>query len=301
MSGNTVKNILSIWVFVALIGLGVGLALFISKVNSAPEDSQASPLATAIELGIQNRPEVSVDNQTLFNVGDTIVFNVDLPTLPTTGGPYKTLVLRVQYIKANFTQPTKVFEYDSSKYQGLVVATTALNCKPIDATYTCLRLDLSNKAEGASFKAGETVAKVNLTASTITPAAGAKVIIYPASGAQTITSVKDSYSYIINEANRDDIYVFASSATSVKTIKVENQCYGDYNRVKGQSSEIVDPLDLSRFASNYGIPLTGANLELDIDDRDASKGIINLGDLEVFRTNYGQPTCLRNRSNGLPW
>lgn len=293
MSSNTVRNILSIWIFGALIALGVGLALFINKLNTAPEDSQASALAGAtIELGVKQRSNVSIDNQLLFNVGDTVGFTVSLPTFPSNTG-HDTLVLRVQYAKANFEAPANLFVYDTTKF----FAVSSTLCTPINATYECRRMDFTKPSGSAA--QGEMVTDINLIAKTVTPVAGAPVLVFPATVAAFNPAM---HSYIANSANTTDPLVFAVSPKANKNIRVEDQCYGDYNRLKGVSSEIVDPLDLSRFASKYGTPtqLQGADAELDIDPRGSSAQFLNASDLSVFASNYGVAACNRNRSDGLP-
>ncbi|MEO6729020.1 MAG: hypothetical protein ABIM99_03795 [Candidatus Dojkabacteria bacterium] len=298
MSGNTVRNVLSIWIFVALVGLGVGLALFINKINTAPEDSKASALAGAtIELGIQARPNVSEANQLLFNVGDTIGFTVSLPTFPTDGNR-NTIILRVQYLKANLEAPSDLFTVDKTKYLGVPVDSPT-SCVPLSAAYICRRMDIS-RLDGVNFTSGEVVANLKLTAKVITPAAGAKVEIFPATVAGFLP---DSHSYISNKLNINDPLVFALSPKANKVIKIDDQCYGDYNRLTSTiSGEIVDPSDLSVFAQKYGgkTLLQGSDQELDIDTRGVSKDYIEGNDLRIFAQNYGLATCTLNRSDTLP-
>ncbi|MFS8130577.1 MAG: hypothetical protein ACMG57_01220 [Candidatus Dojkabacteria bacterium] len=304
MSGNTVRNILSIWIFAALVVLGVGLALFINKINAAPEDSKASALAGAtIELGIKGRDNVSQPNQLLFNIGDKVSFSVIIPTFPTTGAIHDTLVLKLQYPKANFDVPSDLFVYDSTKYLGLTVATNpndTTTCKPLSALYECRRIDIT-KLSKTTFVADEVVAEINLTAKALTTATTPIVVIFP-KVVPTGVFPAASYSYVSNDVNQTDPLVFFTSPNANKLIKIEDQCYGDYNRLKGVSGEIVDPSDLSRFAGKYGgtVQLQGADQELDIDNRGASKNYINVSDLSIFASNYGTATCARNKSDGLP-
>lgn len=300
MSGNTVRNILSIWIFAALVVLGVGLALFINKINTAPEDSKASALTTAtIELGIKGRANVSEANQLLFNIGDNVSFSVILPTFPVGGTVKDTLVLHFQYPKASFEEPTALFTVDSSKYLGVIPPVLdATNCAPISALYTCKRIDIT-KLDNTNFLAGEIVATVTLKAKALTTASTPPVIVFPKAGT---TFAAASYSYVSNKDNIQDPLVFGPSANANKLIKVEDQCFGDYNRVKGVSGEIVDPQDLSKFASKYGgtTQLQGSDQELDLDNRGASLNYINVSDLSIFAGNYGTAACARNKSEGLP-
>lgn len=295
MSGNTVRNILSLWIFVALIALGVGLALFINKINTAPETSQASALAGAtIELGIKGRDNVSQTNQLLFNIGEEVNFSVLIPTFPTDGSTHDTLVLKFQYPKANFDPVGNLFTVDGNKYLGVPVAVNTTTCAPISTLYDCRRIDIT-KLDKTSFVNGENVATVTLKAKALTLAATPPVIIFPKAG--TVFTAA-SYSYVSNDVNQTDPLVFAASPNANKLIKVENQCLGDYNRLKGVSGEIVDPQDLSRFAGKYKAgPLQGADKELDLDATGTSAGVLDQSDLSPFANNYGLATCTVAKSN----
>lgn len=293
MKGKTVRNILSIWIFIALVVLGVGLALFINKFNSAPEDSKASALAGAtIELQLKQRTSVSQDHQNLFNKGESVGFNVNLKTLPS--GTYNKLVLRVQYAKANFDPAVKLFNVNSNTYN---VLTTETSCTPIDANFDCKRVDIEKKT--GNFVPEEGVAEINLVTKSLTLLSNNNVLIFPKNSSDFNGSM---YSYLINNSNIADPYIFDTSVEAQRYIRIEDQCFGDYNRIKGAAGDIVDSQDLARFMSLYNIksPLQGADGELDIDNRGNSKNILDDADLAIFENNFGLTTCNRNKSDGLP-
>lgn len=297
MANSTIRNILSLWIFVALVTLGVGLALFINKVNTAPSDSKASALAGAsIELKLNQRSDVSEVNQSNFNIGDKLSFQVLISSFPKSSEQLDKLVLKLQYPKSNFDTSSDLFNIDTTKYQinSQNIDTT---CVAISALYECKRVDIS-KINKLNFENGEVVANLNLITKALTTA-NSPILIFP-------SNIDDfnpnSYSYIANSTNLNDPLVFADSTNASKQIKVEDQCFGDYNRKKGVIGDVVDADDLSRFASKYNtrIQLTGADLELDLDNRGASKNVIDDADLKIFTENYGFTSCNRNKSDGLP-
>lgn len=295
MSNNLVKNLLSIWIFAALVALGIGLVLLVQNSSAAPEDSKAAlATGTEITLGVKQRTGVSPNNQGRFNVNETANFSVTLSKIPENSN-YDTIILRVQYLKAVFDPAPTAFTINTNTYfaqQGGV-------CTPASATYGCMRVDIQ-KLNG-KFAAGEVVADVSLLAkaltTTTTPAN--VVMVYP--DTKITGATNDSYSYLRNPNNVTDPANFDTSAGAQVTVKVEDQCYGDYNRLLGASKEIVDPEDLSRFALNYGTAaLAGLNIELDIDTRGSSANRLDVQDLSIFASNYGLTTCTRRKSQGLP-
>src|SRR6185369_9063716 len=110
------------------------------------------------------------------NVGDKVKLTVSLPTMPTTG-VQKTLVLKMQYIKANFDVEPTVFTVDGTKYFTVDNG----SCTVISATYDCKRIDITRK-DGTNFVSGEEVAVINLVAKAVT-ATTAQVIVFPATTA----------------------------------------------------------------------------------------------------------------------
>jgi hypothetical protein len=304
MSSNTVKNILSLWIFAALVALGIGLVLLVQQMNAAPEDSKAAVLtATTIEVGVVPRTGVSASNLNLYNLNDTVKVRVKINNVPTSPA-YTTIVLKVQYAKGILDPaPDFYVNSDPSKYLANVVTngTVAVgtSCTPTSAAHNCARVDISRRT--GTLESGEVVAELSFVAKSLTTAATAanNIRVYPDTVAGFIAN---QHSYLANpDTSVPDN--FALSANAKTSITVEDQCYGDYDRKVWSSGEIVGPNDLGRFAQSYGLvaALTGDALELDIDTRtDATKGRLDLSDLSVFAGNYGLSTCNRKKSQGLP-
>lgn len=282
MRFKVLNNILLIWIFLMLIGVGLGMVLIVQKTN-APADSQAGDIS-GVFLEID-----SVDNRNVFNVDEIAEYSLTFRDTTSTGQSFDQLNIKVQYPLASLEPIDDQFYTLGDNVMPL--SDDISECRSIDTATGCVEFSLA-KVSGSVLEDSEVLGSIFFKAISNTTEASEIIL-----GAESnFTFNEDLHSYVSLSASGTKTPIVQSSAL----FKIQNKCLGDYNGVKDGESE-VDIQDLVKFGSKFGTLLS----EKDIFNYDlvpAEPSCENCTprldefDLKVIMANYGG-SCKYDRDN----
>jgi hypothetical protein len=290
--------------FLFIIGLTVlvsGILFYTSKDKEEDTINDASVAAVtgaSLKLELKGRTDRPADPtvQSTFNVKEKAEFNV-VATLPaaTAGGTtsnYRAMVLKIQLDKRYFDETTVLMNIDQAKYFAQP-SNGFVNCTAIDVNYACKEISISVLNDG-KFATTENFGLFSVIAKA--PSSAAKISVDRIAAAVVFSDAKYSYLQGLSDASVADNFI--PSADAQKSLIIEDQCLGDYNRIKGPENAIVDINDFSEFAKNYNKALTGSTLMFDLVKVTGEPNqILNVQDLAKFADNYKKATCVHLKSS----
>lgn len=282
MRFKVLNNILLIWIFLMLIGVGLGMVLIVQKTN-APVDSQAGDIS-GVFLEID-----SVDNRNVFNVDEIAEYSLTFRDTTSIGQSFDQLNIKVQYPLASLEPIDDQFYTLGDNVMPL--SDDISECRSIDTATGCVEFSLA-KVSGSVLEDSEVLGSIFFKA--ISNTTEASEIILGAESSFTFN--EDLHSYVSLSTSGTKTPIVQSSAL----FKIQNKCLGDYNGVKDGESE-VDIQDLVKFGSKFGTLLSEKDIfNYDLVPTEPScencTPRLDEFDLKVIMANYGG-SCKYDRDN----
>jgi hypothetical protein len=282
MRFRALDNILMIWIFLMLIGVGIGMVLIVQKSN-APADSQAGDIS-----GVFIEVE-SADNRNVYSLDEIAEYKLTFRDTTQTAQAFNELNIKVQYPK-DYLEPV-LEEFYTLGESVFPVSDELVNCRGIDTATSCIEFSLA-KVTGSKLEDTEVLGSIFF-----------KAIANTAEASEITLGAESNFAF------NEEIHSFVTTSTGeVKTpiiestalFKIQNKCLGDYNGVKDGVNE-VDIQDLVKFGSKYGTLLSDKDI-FNYDLVPTAPTCENCTprldelDLEVIMSNYGG-SCKYTRDN----